>query len=218
VSACGVQKTNGRSNVLLTIDDYPDDAGTAHGEVMIEVADWAKRDGVMMEAFPIKQKVDAWQKQTRTDLVAEIRARGTYASNHTLTHAQLTKLAAQDATKEIEQGVTSTYFRPPFGDYNPQIKEEAETRGYRLCTWNIDTNDWRRAPDGSLPGPQELVQRVHDQLARIPDGTPVVILGHYYTNYPKALAGIVAEVRRMGNRVCPAPKDPTTETVPYPIC
>lgn len=218
ISACGVRATTGQSNVLLTIDDYPDNVGTSHGEVMVQVADWAHQAGVMMEAFPIKQKVDAWQKQTGTDLVAELRARGTYVSNHTYTHPRLPKLSPKEITKEITQGVTSTYLRPPYGEYTLPIKQQAEKLGYRTCTWNIDTNDWRLLPNGAFPSPAELVRRVHEQLLGIPDGTPVVILGHYFTNYPKALAAIAAEVTKMHNHLCPAPQSATTMVVPYPIC
>jgi hypothetical protein len=52
----------------------------------------------------------------------------------------------------------------------------------------------------------------------LPDGEPVVILGHYYTNYPNALAAIVDEVKKMGNHFCATPTSPVSDVIPVPIC
>ncbi len=218
VENCGVStaKTGNVSNVLLTIDDFPSERSKASGDKMIQIADWARENDVMMEAFPIKSKVDAYQKTYHKDLMAELRARGTYVSNHSFSHLQLTKLSKTRLTEEISGGVASTYLRPPYGDYNAGVKEVAEAAGYRLCTWTLDTNDWRLV-DGVHPSAEELIHRVKVGLAKTPKGAPVVILGHYFTNYPRALQGIL-EVARANNRICPAPRTPTTETVPFPIC
>lgn len=220
IDHCGVSGTinSGQpSNVLLTIDDYPSEEGRSGGELMIRIADWARDAGVMMEAFPIKSKVDAYLDATGVDLVAELRARGTYVSNHSYTHPELPVLDPTDVLAEIQKGVRSTYLRPPYGTFTPTIQQIIEQEGYRVCLWNVDTNDWRKL-DGKYPSPKELVRRVHTKLMEIPVGSPVVILGHYYTNYPEALPAIIEEVEAMGNRVCPAPSLPVTEEVPYPIC
>ncbi|HEU5121669.1 MAG TPA: polysaccharide deacetylase family protein [Candidatus Saccharimonadales bacterium] len=217
VDYCGVSKAQYEgqpSNVLLTIDDYPADRDA---ERMIRIADWARQAGVMMEAFPIKSKTDAHKKATGIDLVEELRTRGTYVSNHSLSHRELTQLSQNEVLEEVRQGIRSTYLRPPYGSYTSIIKQLVESEGYRLCLWNIDTNDWRKI-NGKYPSVEELVRRVHLQLQEIPTGTPVVILGHYYTNYPDALQSIVEEVEAMGNRICPTPAAPVTEEVPYPIC
>lgn len=229
VTDCGVRKAapGEPSKVLLTIDDFPDAKGASKGEVMTRVADWAKDKRVMMEAFPIKARTDEYKKATGVDLVKEVRSRGTYVSNHTLNHLDLTKLdpnvdPKKDPEKviaEIKGGVTSTYLRPPYGAgaFDPKIKEAAEKEGYRVCTWTLDTNDWR-LENGRYPSATELVRRVHEQLVKVPTGAPVVILGHYFTNYPDALDGIYHEVTRMKNTVCKAPSGPVTEEVPFPIC
>lgn len=221
VDYCGVCSEVGKnrpSRVLLTIDDYPSDKGVEGGERMIEIADWARRAGVMMEAFPIKSKIDAHKKATGVDLVAELRKRGTYVSNHTYSHLELPKLPLEKVLAEVHNGVQSTYLRPPYGAYTSAIQHQAEVNGYRLCLWNIDTNDWRPLENGVRPPVNELVQRVHAKLMTIPAGTPIVILGHYFTNYPAALSAIVDEVKRMGNQICTAPKGPVGENAPFPIC
>jgi peptidoglycan-N-acetylglucosamine deacetylase len=217
---CGVSKSKKGepSNVLLTIDDFPRVNGVPHGERMVTVADWARQAGVMMEAFPIKSEVDAHQKATNVDLVAELRARGTYVSNHSFSHPELSKLKLDGVEEEIRKGVRSTYLRPPYGSFSSATKQTIEAEGYRMCLWSVDTNDWRLMPDKTYPSPAELVRRVREEIKKLPAGTPVVILGHYSTHYPEALELIVEEVERMGSKVCRAPSAPVSEEVPFPIC
>jgi hypothetical protein len=220
VQDCGVSgtaKSGKPSNVLLTIDDFPSEHSIASGQKMMQIADWAHASGVMMEAFPIKAKLDAYQQAYHADVVSELRARGTYVSNHSFSHPELTKLSPSKVKAEIQKGVQSTYLRPPYGDFNPAVKKLAEADGYRVCTWTIDTNDWRLV-DGKYPSPEELVKRVHTQLRTTPPGSPVVILGHYFTNYPLALQGIVDDVNAFGAHVCSAPSAPVSEAVPFPLC
>ncbi|HET6747576.1 MAG TPA: polysaccharide deacetylase family protein [Candidatus Saccharimonadales bacterium] len=219
IEYCGVSqaKKGEPSNVLLTIDDFPSSRGKAAGERMLHVADWARAQGIMMEAFPIKSKVDAYNATYHMDLVAELRQRGTYVSNHSDTHPELTKLSGSKMGSEIERGVESTYMRPPYGAFDINVRKIAEAKGYRLCTWTLDTNDWRLL-GGVHPSAAELVRRVHDQLVKAVPGTPIVILGHYFTNYPEALQGILDEVKRMGMRPCGAPQALTNSSVPFPIC
>ena len=202
------------SRALLTIDDFPYE----NGEIIVHVAEWAKRTNTMMHAFPIATYVTSHNQKHHTDLVGRTRVLGTYVSNHTYSHANLTMVGPGTAKKEIVNGVTSTYVRPPYGAYNDAVTTLITQLGARICHWTIDTGDWMRDQKGHYPSAETLVARVRDQLKGIPPGSPVVILGHYQTNYPLALQAIRDELLRAGLHVCPAPAAPTSAEVPYPLC
>lgn len=213
---CGVMpRAQGQpSQVLLTIDDFPYE----NGEIMVQVAEWAQRTNTMMHAFPVANYVTGYNQKHHTDLVDRTRALGTYVSNHTYSHADLTMVGPGTAKKEIVNGVTSTYVRPPYGAYNDAITKLITQLGAKVCHWTIDTGDWMRDQQGHYPSAETLVSRVRTQLKGIAPGSPVVILGHYQTSYPRALQAIRDEVVRAGLQVCPAPSTPSTAEVPYPLC
>jgi len=62
--------------------------------------------------------------------------------------------------------------------------------------------------------------RIFNQLRdfNLQPGSAVVILGHYYTNYPSALRYIPGDLVARGYRLCPLPAQPTADVVPFPIC
>lgn len=214
---CGVRQagTGEPAKVLLTIDDFP----YRNGEEMVKVAQWAQSTHTLMEAFPVSSNVSAYDKSHHTDLVARTRALGTYVGNHTFSHADLRNIPLQAAEREIMLGVPSTTMRPPYGDYNRTIRTFVEQDMHaRICYWTLDTKDWQKLKDGSYPSVDTLLSRVSTQLEHAQPGAPVVILGHYFTNYPKALPAIRRLVIQVGLRVCRAPNGPTTAEVPYPIC
>jgi peptidoglycan-N-acetylglucosamine deacetylase len=209
-SQCGV-----RSGVLLTIDDYP----YGSPQLIESVAALAQRQGVMMEGFPIAREVRRYQQSTGVDLVARARARHMYMSNHTYDHRDLVTLSDAMVSYEIRYGVRSTYLRPPYGSYNARVKSIAESLGYRVCTWAVDTRDWEKI-NGIYPSINTIRNRIFSQLksAGLTPGSAVVILGHYYTNYPSALRYIPGDLVARGYRMCPLPSQPTTATVPFPVC
>jgi peptidoglycan/xylan/chitin deacetylase (PgdA/CDA1 family) len=209
-SRCGVA-----GGVLLTIDDFP----YQNPRLIEQVAAWAQLRGVMMEGFPIAKYVRAYRQSTGIDLVARARARHMYISNHTYDHRQLTTLSDAAVSAEIRYGVRSTYLRPPYGSYNARVKSIAESLGYRICTWNIDTRDWEKI-NGGYPSVNTIRSRILRQLrdSGLRPGSAVVILGHYFTNYPAALRYIPGDLIARGYRMCRLPAGPTTSTVPYPIC
>ncbi len=214
---CGVQQAAAGkpANVLLTIDDFP----YGDGEEMVRVAAWAKQTNTMMEAFPISEPVAAHDKAHHTDLVARTRALGTYVGNHTFDHPNLRNVSLSVAEREIIRGVKSTYVRPPYGAYTRAIRAFVEEDQHaRICYWTIDTGDWQRPKNGAYPPVSTLLSRVRAQLKDAKPGVPVVVLGHYYTNYPEALPGIRSLVVQAGLHICQAPPGPTTASVPYPIC
>jgi polysaccharide deacetylase family sporulation protein PdaB len=97
------------------------------------------------------------------EMVREIHNRGHELGNHTLTHADLAKIPADDIRREllgVEEmikencGQETTLMRPPFGSYNNQVISVAAELGYKTIQWSIDSLDWKEI------GPQEIISRV----------------------------------------------------------
>lgn len=220
---CGVTSWVGKgqkSNVLLTIDDFP----YQDGEIMVRVAEWAQKTGTMMQAFPVAKEVATYDRAHGTNLVQRTRDLGTYVSNHTYAHQDLLTLSRKNrgarlVTSEVAAGIDSSYVRPPYGAYDKRVKLLIERKERaRVCHWTIDTLDWQKDRQGKYPAAATLVKRVEQQLKGIKPGEPVVILGHYQTNYPKALQGIRDVALKAGLQMCPIPRAATTSNVPFPVC
>lgn len=95
---------------------------------------------------------------THPDLVAEVRAGGHGVADHTMTHADLTKLSTEAARNEVARtaqilgGASCT--RPPYGAVNTAVTQIITGLGQRVQLWDIDTRDWSR------PGAASIAQRV----------------------------------------------------------
>ena len=71
---------------------------------------------------------------------------------HSNTHPHMPKLSRNQielelsASKDIIEtciGAEIDLFRPPFGDYNDTLLEEAEKQGLYTIQWDVDTLDWK---------------------------------------------------------------------------
>lgn len=109
--------------------------------------------------FPIGEwSLDNW------NLIQLIQSEGHYVGNHTMTHPDLVELLATNPDefyKEVyplkEFATTSPMLlRPPYGSglADPEIAQLLTERGYQMCGWTADTNDWR---GGSA---EEMLDRV----------------------------------------------------------
>lgn len=96
--------------------------------------------------------------------------------NHSYLHPHMTRLnAAQMArellrTQDIQYALTGhqgTWFRPPYGEYNPLLIQTAAHLGLRSLTWSIVSGD----PDPHVTAPR-MVQAV---LARARPGAIVIM-------------------------------------------
>ncbi|HZZ88823.1 MAG TPA: glycosyltransferase, partial [Caulobacteraceae bacterium] len=72
---------------------------------------------------------------------------------------------------EVLTGKSMRLFRPPyFGDAEPSTPNEveplliAQKLGYLIVGLRIDPDDWQRQPNGLMPDPDTIVQRVMDRL------------------------------------------------------
>ncbi len=90
----------------------------------------------------------------RPGLRDEVFAAGNTIGNHSITHAQLTKLTATKRHHEIFDGPQSKCFRPPYGAANDRVRADIKAAGMTAVLWDVDTLDWQR------PGQQAIVNSI----------------------------------------------------------
>ncbi|KAL1759578.1 carbohydrate esterase family 4 protein [Schizophyllum commune] len=75
---------------------------------------------------------------------------GHQVASHTWSHPHLNQLSwdqVHDEMWRVEQalqrivGVTPAFMRPPYGEYNDNVREVARARGQSLATWDFDSGD-----------------------------------------------------------------------------
>jgi peptidoglycan/xylan/chitin deacetylase (PgdA/CDA1 family) len=203
--ACG----NTSNRVVLTFDDRPTDHGSP----------FSYNDTLYWGGYLKSQGIRAmfFFNDNPTWFVNELRKQGHYVGNHgSARHPHFPTLTPAQLTAEVNASVKGNMIRPPHGDYNAANKAQLQAMGYRVCTWHakLSTKDWEPGT-----GPRGL--RSADSIRSIirnglPTATGGVVLGHMWTNFPQALPGIVADVRRQGREFC-RNTGPVTATVPFPL-
>ncbi len=135
-------------------------------------------------------------------LVSEERAAGMVIGNHTYDHP-LTLINTSRARMawEIDNGVSSHWFRPPGGFVNQTLREIVAAKGMQIVLWDIDPWDW------SQPGADVIAARVLSHAKpwwRRPSNPDVVVVLHdgggdrWQT--VRALPRIIEEFQREGYR------------------
>ncbi|KAH8653226.1 chitin deacetylase-like protein [Tricladium varicosporioides] len=80
-------------------------------------------------------------------------AAGHQIGSHTWSHKDLDSQSAASITTEMQKletafanilGVKPTYMRPPSGKTGGSVASTMKTLGYRIVTWDIDSNDWNK--------------------------------------------------------------------------
>ncbi|KAH6598565.1 hypothetical protein BASA50_003603 [Batrachochytrium salamandrivorans] len=111
---------------------------------------------------------------------------GHQIASHTLTHQDLTTLNFAQMWTEMKSnddlirgiiGKSPVYMRPPFGSINDQVLNAMGTWGYKVVTWNADSNDWAHNGD---PNMMALNQKSYDaDMKGLPlPTTPFITLQH----------------------------------------
>lgn len=127
--------------IALTFDDGPENYWTP------KILDILKEKKVKATFFVIGQ-----QAQYNSDMLRRIDAAGHIVGNHTFSHADLTKLDAQQVEQEIEKctevihkiiGKTPRLVRPPFGFHNSIVDDVVYAKDRIIVLWSLDTDDWQ---------------------------------------------------------------------------
>lgn len=135
--------SSGKKVLFLTFDDGPDPVWTP--QVLAVLAKYDAHAtffqlGSMQAAHP--------------GIRDQVLAAGNTIGNHSISHAQLTKLSATKRHHEIFDGPRSTCFRPPYGAANDKVRADIKAAGMSAVLWDIDTLDWQR------PGKQAIVNSI----------------------------------------------------------
>ncbi|WP_189129507.1 polysaccharide deacetylase family protein [Wenjunlia tyrosinilytica] len=185
-SRCG----NSSGRVLLTFDDW----AYSDPRRATRIGEYLEDRGIRAAFFLIEEFAKEYP-----DIVPTLRRQGHWVANHTYSHQLLTALTYEQAEQEIENGVHSDLLRPPYGSYGEREKSIADSLGYRMCLWTIDTLDWEEAGDGF-----RSVDSIRDRVRDAPSSAKRngVVLGHLDYNYPDAVPGIIDDLEEDGYRLC----------------
>jgi peptidoglycan-N-acetylglucosamine deacetylase len=136
------------------------------------------------------------------DMVKKIHDRGNEIGNHSTTHPHMSKLTKEQIIKELQvtgdkikaiTGYQPTVFRPPFGDYNNNLIETAESLGYYTIQWDVDSLDWKEM------GVQPVVDRVSRNVKK---GS--IVLFHNNAKYVAEYLPLVIErLQEQGYEIVP---------------
>ncbi|SDE08264.1 Peptidoglycan/xylan/chitin deacetylase, PgdA/CDA1 family [Paenibacillus sp. UNCCL117] len=126
--------------VALTFDDGPDAKYTP------AVLDILKEHGVKATFFVVGDQVDK-----HPDILKRILDEGHAIGNHSLSHANFSKLTDEQMDREIEEadrrllriaGDVPRLFRAPYGAAPDRLKERLKAADRTLVGWTVDTRDW----------------------------------------------------------------------------
>ncbi len=197
--------------VALTFDDGPDGRWTG------KILDILKQKHAAATFFVIGQNM-----QNSPGLVQREVREGNMVGNHTWTHPNIgaTPVAQTDLELnttqrlfEVLTGKSMRLFRPPyFGDAEPSTPNEvapllvAQKLGYFIVGLRVDPDDWQRQPNGQMPAPATIIQKVMDEVAPgvPPTGTTprqIILLhdaGGDRSQTVAALPGLIDALRARG--------------------
>ena len=178
--------------LVLTFDDGP------HGSNTPKILEILKRYNAPAIFFAVGENLGRYDEKgvfkpsraaaaTRAALGA-----GHLLANHTQSHAQLPRLAADGVEEQIDEmsrrareldpaGIK--LFRPPYGAWSDEVARQAGDRQMKLMLWNIDSQDWADPVAASIANRVVAEARsagrgivlFHDIHARTVEALPLVI-------------------------------------------
>ncbi|CAI9395615.1 hypothetical protein BACSP_04176 [Bacillus sp. T2.9-1] len=181
---------NGRNEkkISLTFDDGPDEIVTPK---IIEIL---QNHHVKGNFFFIGSEAEKYPQ-----VVKNAYENGNLVLSHSYHHVDLTTLSNAEQANEINNaglaiqtiiGKEPAMIRPPYGETNETLIENAKDKGYSVIIWSIDTLDW------SQKDAENIIKNVTDNLR---NGD--IILMHSdseKTETAKALPTIIEAVQEKG--------------------
>ena len=176
----------GKKLVALTFDDGPHTATTQ------PILDILKRRHVPATFFFVGAMA-----ARHPELVRAAAHDGHSIGNHTFHHVTMPALSQADAATEIKAcgsvikaatGAMPHLFRPPGGQYTPQIAGDAAALGYQTVLWTCDPGDYLRLP------PAVIAKRTLKTVT--PGG--IIILHSGVGETVRALPSIIESLRAAG--------------------
>ena len=120
--------------------------------------------------------------------------------NHSYLHPHMTKISAVQMreelakTQRIQRGLTGregVLFRPPFGEYDPQLVKMAAQQGMRTLMWSVETGD----PDPNVSA-KEIIREV---MPRAKPGSVIIFhMNGRGWHTAEALPTVIKKLRAKG--------------------
>lgn len=133
----------GRQVAALTFDDGPD---PNDANILAILA----RYKIHATFFTIGEKVAGGARSLQAAAAA-----GHEIGNHTFKHPMMTDMRPAEQRRNLLDanaalariGITPTWFRPPFGDYDDAVVAEAKAAGLHTVVWTLDSRDWKNTAE-----------------------------------------------------------------------
>ncbi|MBB6632666.1 polysaccharide deacetylase family protein [Cohnella thailandensis] len=131
-----------RRQVALTFDDVPDSRYTP---LILNVL---KQQNVKATFFVVGSRA-----LKQPGLVRRIHAEGHAIGNHSFDHPDFSKLGIVGMKKQIRTtesalirsvGFAPRLIRPPYGEIRMSQLNWAQSQGYTVVNWDVDSSDWRQ--------------------------------------------------------------------------
>lgn len=132
--------------VAITFDDGPHNVNTN------KILEALEKYNARATFFMLGQNISA-----NADTVKKVYDNGNEIGIHTWDHPQLTKLSAENITKQVQStsdiiyditGYRPKLVRPPYGAINSIVKSTLSD--YSLILWNIDSLDWKSRDENKI--------------------------------------------------------------------
>ena len=136
--------------------------------------------------------------------VKKIQEAGHDLANHSENHKNMSQLSDTECQQELLKvhervktltGVEMELFRPPYGDYDNEVIQNAQKCGYYTIQWDVDSLDWKDY------GKQSIIDTVcnHQQLQ-----SGAIILCHNGAKYTaEALDEMLTKLEEQGYTIVP---------------
>lgn len=134
------------------------------------------------------------------EIVKKIDDNGFEIGTHSKTHPDMTKLSKESVYEELTESVSLIknitskevkYFRPPYGAYNNQLLETAESLNLTTIQWDVDSLDWKGL------SAQSIADRV---LGNVKNGS-IILMHNNADNIVPALVLILTRLNQLGYKV-----------------
>ncbi|QRW01838.1 chitin deacetylase [Ceratobasidium sp. AG-Ba] len=129
--------------------------------------------------------------------------KGHQIASHTWSHAHLTQISSSQLTSEFTKtntalkkilGIQPAFMRPPYGEYNTNVQNEAGKYGQSVVIWDFDSGDSAGASASAIKNAYKNL------LAKNPNN--VLTLNHEtYTTTVSALPDVIQQIKAKGYKM-----------------
>lgn len=171
-----------------------------------EVMKIVREEGIKVTFFTVGLPL-LDQSTNLSTIYKEMHSLGHQVALHTFTHPKLESLATDaDIDWELKQdidavektlGISSTYFRPPFGNIGARSRErlEALIPGARVINWSVDVEDWLWATG---PTPEKQLDAFKRDVNK---GGNLVVLHYLYPSTVQYLREFIRLAKATGKQL-----------------